>query len=404
MDFNKLIARVKAILLSPRTEWPVIAAEEATVGGLYRNYIVWLTGVAALASFISMSIIGRTVWVLGMFRVGIMAGLMRAIVSWALVLLFVWLFAWLVDALAPTFGGQKNRVQALKAVAYSFTAGWVASIAVIVPGLGGLIALVGLVYGIYLLYLGLPQTMKCPPEKAAGYTAVTVVIAIVVAWILSAVVWGVMGRSGFAGMGGSDVKLEQWTKGMEEAGKRMEAAGKSGDSAAAAQAVGGMLAAAVGSKDGPVEALAPDRVKSFLPESLGKLARTEVNAERSGAMGIQVSTAEAHYSDNAGQDVELKITDLGGASGLAALASWAGIEQDRQTQSGYEKTYKSDGQVIHEQWDNDSKHGEYFVLVGNRFSVEASGNTASIDTLKAAVNSVDLGALAALRNEGVKTN
>lgn len=366
MDFNQLIARVKAILLSPRTEWPVIAAEEATVGGLYRNYIVWLTGVAALASFISMSIIGRAAWVLGTFRIGIMAGLMRAIVSGALVLLFVWLFAWLVDALAPTFGGQKNRVQALKAVAYSFTAGWIASIAVIVPGLGGLIALAGLVYGIYLLYLGLPQTMQCPPEKAVGYTAVTVVIAIVVAWILSAVVWGVMGRSGFAGMGGSGVKLEQWAKDMET--------------------------------------LAPDRMKGFLPESPGSLARTEVTAERSGAMGIQVSTAEAHYSDNAGQDVELKITDLGGASGLAALASWAGIEQDRQTQSGYDKTYKSDGQVIHEQWDNETKHGEYFVLVGNRFSVEASGHAASIDVLKAAVNSVDLGALAALRNEGVKTN
>lgn len=385
MDFKQLIARVKGILLAPRTEWPVIAGEEATVGGLYRNYIVWLTGVAALASFISMSIIGRAMWVLGTFRIGIMAGLMRAIVSWVLVLIFVWLFAWLVDALAPTFGGQKNRVQALKAVAYSFTAGWVASIAVIVPGLGGLIALVGLVYGIYLLYLGLPQTMKCPPEKAVGYTAVTVVIAIVVAWILSAVVWGVMGRPGLAGMGGSTVQLEHWAKGMEEAGKQMEAAGKPGDSAAAAQAMGSMLVAAAGSKGGPVEALAPDRVKAFLPESLGDLARTEINAERSGAMGIQVSTAEAHYSDAAGQEVELKITDLGGASGLAALASWAGIEQDRQTQSGHEKTYKSDGQVIHEQWDKDARQGEYFVLVGNRFSVEASGNVTSIDTLKAAV-------------------
>ncbi|MCC6303352.1 MAG: YIP1 family protein, partial [Gammaproteobacteria bacterium] len=119
MDFNKLIARVKAILLTPKTEWPVIAAEEASVGGLYKDYIVWLAGVSALASFIAMSLIGRSLMLLGTFRMGFMAGLTRAILSLLLALVFTWLFAWLIDALAPSFGGQKNRVQALKAAAYS---------------------------------------------------------------------------------------------------------------------------------------------------------------------------------------------------------------------------------------------------------------------------------------------
>ena len=66
--------------------------------------------------------------------------------------------------------------------------------------LGGLIALAGLVYGIYLLYLGLPQTMKCPPERSAGYTAVAVIIAIVAGWVLFAVVWRVAAQTGM-GMG-----------------------------------------------------------------------------------------------------------------------------------------------------------------------------------------------------------
>jgi len=201
MEFNKLIARVKAILMTPKTEWPVIATEETTSGALYKNYIIWLTGISALASFISWSLIGRSTWGLGTLRMSFAAGLARAIVNWVLTLVFTWLFAWLVDALAPSFGGQKNRTQALKAVAYSFTAGWVASIAVILPVLGGLIALAGLIYGIYLLYLGLPQTMKCPPEKSAGYTAVTVIIAIVAGWVLFAVVWNVAARTGFMGMG-----------------------------------------------------------------------------------------------------------------------------------------------------------------------------------------------------------
>ncbi|MFO1410641.1 MAG: hypothetical protein U1F06_09755 [Steroidobacteraceae bacterium] len=198
--------------------------------------------------------------------------------------------------------------------------------------------------------------------------------------------------------------LAQWAQGMEEAGKRAEQANKSGDAAAAAQAAGGVLAAALGGK-GNVESLPTDRIKAFLPESLGGLARTEISAQRNAAaMGVQMSEAEATYSDNAGQSVRLKVADMGGVAGLAALASWANIEEDKQTQDGYEKTYKSGDRMIHEQWDNGSKSGEYTVIVGNRFSVEASGNAAGIDALKGAVESVDLGALEALRNEGVKSN
>lgn len=424
MDFNKLIARVKAILLTPKTEWPVIAAEEASVGGLYKNYIVWLAGVSALASFIAMSVIGRSMMFLGTFRVGLVAGLTRAIFELVLALVFTWLFAWLIDALAPSFGGQKNRVQALKAAAYSFTAGWVASIATIVPVLGGLIALAGFIYGIYLLYLGLPHTMKCPPEKAAGYTAVTIVIAIIAGWILSWVLWSVVARSGLGGMGMGGLgglsgmmrdggsfdtgstggKLERWAKDMEAAGQRMEQAQKSGDAGAAAQAAGGVLAAALSGGKGAVEALPPDRIKGFLPETLDGLTRTEISAERNGAVGVQVSEAEARYADNSGQSIHLKVADRGGAAGLAALASWANMEEDRETQSGYEKTYKSGGRVIHEQWDNASKDGQYSMIVGERFSVEASGSAASIDVLKSAVNGIDLAGLEALRNEGVKAN
>ena len=88
---------------------------------------------------------------LGTFRVGMAAGLTSAITGWVLSLVVVWLVALLVDALAPTFGGQKNRIQALKVVAYSYTASWIASIGQIIPGLRWLILLAGLIYGIYLL-------------------------------------------------------------------------------------------------------------------------------------------------------------------------------------------------------------------------------------------------------------
>ncbi|MFO1402007.1 MAG: Yip1 family protein [Steroidobacteraceae bacterium] len=425
MDFNKLIARVKAILMTPKTEWPVIASEPSSAGDIYKNYVIWLAGAAAIASFISNSIIGTQTWFFGTYRLPMVGGLVMAVIHWVQWLVFTWLFVWIVDALAPTFRGQKNRVEATKAVAYAFTAGWVGYVGVVVPYIGVLFALAGGIYGIYLLYLGLQHTMKCPQDQAGAYTAVSIIVAVVVALILNAVVFGTivravgLGGMGWGGFGGglsgmrhsggsfdSDSAggaLAQWAQGMEEAGKKAEEANKTGDPAAAAQAAGGVLAAALGGK-GNVESLSSEKIKAFLPDSLGGLARTEISAQRNAAMGVQMSEAEATYSDNAGQSVRLKVADMGGVAGLAALASWANIEEDKQTQDGYEKTYKSGDRMIHEQWDNGSKSGEYTVLVGNRFSVEASGNAAGIDALKGAVESVDLGALEALRNEGVKSN
>ena len=58
MDFSKLIARVQALLLSPKTEWPVIAAEPETVANLYKNYIMILAAIPAVFGFVKSSLIG----------------------------------------------------------------------------------------------------------------------------------------------------------------------------------------------------------------------------------------------------------------------------------------------------------------------------------------------------------
>ncbi len=105
----------------------------------------------------------------------------------------VFVVALIVDALAPSFGGTKDRVQALKTVAYCYTASWVAGIAAIVPFISLLIMLAAGIYGIYLLYLGLPHTMKCPQDKAAGYTAVIIIVVIVLSLLIGAVVAAVTG-------------------------------------------------------------------------------------------------------------------------------------------------------------------------------------------------------------------
>ena len=275
MDFNKLIARIKGILLTPKTEWPVIAGEPASAADLYRNYIAIVAALPVIAGFIKGSLIGYGAFGFHV-RTPIISGLIGALVGYALSLAVTYLMALVIDALAPTFGARKDPVQALKATAYAWTASWVAGIGVLVPFLGWLIALAGLGYGIYLLYLGLQHTMQAPAEKAPGYTAVSIVIGIVLSWIVGLVVAGIVGTgalmsgaaSGVFSSTGSEVtfdkdstlgKLDAWGKKMEAAGKQMEAAQKSGDADAQGKALGAAMSAALGGGD-QVEALAPDQL------------------------------------------------------------------------------------------------------------------------------------------------
>jgi hypothetical protein len=418
VDFNKLIARVKAMLLTPKTEWPVVASEPATVGGLYKNYILLLAAIPVVFAFIDMSLIGMNVPFGGFMRLGIGAGLTTMVLSYVLSLAGVYVVALIVDALAPTFGGQKDRVQALKVVAYAYTASWIAGAGQIVPGIGFLILLAGGIYSIYLLYLGLPHTMKCPPEKAAGYTAVTIIIAIILWFVIAAVV-GAIGGIGMYSRGGagltggdSDVtfdedstlgKMERWSKEVEEANEKLEAAQQSGDEEAQAAALKAMMGAALGGGQ-QVESLSTERLKPFIPETLAGMPRTDFSVQRNDAMGLQITEARASYADEAGRTLELEITDAGTAKGLLALADWSGMENETETDTGYEKTYREDGRLIHEQWDREGKNGEYAVVLGDRFTVKVSGGGNDLDDLKDAVGQVDLRALERLKNEGVKEN
>jgi hypothetical protein len=346
MDVVKIIARVKAILIRPKTEWPIAAAEPATVSDLYTGYIAIVAALPAIAGFIKGSLIGTTVFGITV-RTPMAMGLVGMLLSYALGLVLVYVMALIVNALAPTFNGQKDMVQALKTVAYAWTASWIAGMAVIVPWLGWLVAIAGGIYGIYLLYLGLPHTMKCPPEKAGGYTAVSIVIAIVLSWIIGLIVVGVIGTAALSGTamsgvhisgtdGGDSVtvdddsalgKLTAMGRRAEQASKEMDAAQKSGDSRAQSVAMGKMMGAMAGA-DGPVEALAPDRVKAFLPDELGSLKRTSISAQRNSAMGMQVSEARADYGSDS-QRITLEVTDTGGAKGFMAMAAAMAPEEEK---------------------------------------------------------------------------
>ena len=150
-------------------------------------------------------------------------------------------------------------------------------------------------------------------------------------------------------------KLQELGKKLEESNKKMEAAQKSGDqNAQAAAAIEGLGTLLGGGKH--VDPIAIDQLKPFVPESFAGLPKTASSAEKTGIAGLMVSKAEARYGDGAAKSVTLEISDTGGVSGLMGLASWAGVEGEKDDDSGSEKTQKVGGRLVHERSVEERRH------------------------------------------------
>jgi len=414
-----LIERAKNICFSPATEWTVIAGESTPPATLVTGYAAPLAAIGAVAGFIGGSVIGRTVPFVGTFRVGLVPGLVGAVFTFGLALLGIAILSVIINALAPTFGAQKDSVQALKLAVYSYTPAWIAGVLNILPLLGVLALFAGL-YGIYLMYLGLPRLMKCPLDKAAGYTVVVVVCAIVlsvVVGLVGATVTGV-GMMATGGLAGSlanrtastaDVqvdkdsplgKLQEFGKKLEESNKKMEAASKAGNQsgqvAAAVETLGTIFG---GGKR--VEPIGIEELKPFVPATFVGLPRTRSSAEKNGIAGLMVSKAEATYGDGE-KTVTLQISDTGGVSGLVSLAGWVGVQEEKEDENGFERTRKVAGRLVHEKQSKNGGTNEYGIVLGDRFMVAISSRQVDLNTLKSAVSTLDLGKLESMKNAGVQ--
>jgi Yip1 domain. len=412
-----IVERAKNICLTPNTEWPVIAAEPTSPGTLVSGYVVPLAAIGAIAGFIGGSFIGRTLPFLGTYRVPLISGLVVALFTFCMAIVGVFVLSLVINTLAPKFGGEQNSTQALKLAVYSYTPAWIAGVLQIVPLLG-IFAIFAAFYGLYLLYLGLPRLMKCPEDKAVAYTAVVVVCAIILSVVIT-VIGGTIAGAGMIGAGAlsgaatrpsSDVqfdknsamgKLQDLGNKLEQSNKKMEAAQKSGDEkarvAAAFEGLGTLLGG--GTRVDPV---AIDQLKTFVPESFAGLPKTASNAEKTGIAGLMVSKAEARYGDGAGKSVTLDISDTGGVSGLMGLASWAGVEGEKDDDSGSEKTQKVGGRFVHERTSKTGGTNEFGIVLGDRFVVSAKGNGVGVNELKAAISGLDLAKLESMKDVGVQ--
>lgn len=378
-----LLDRAKAIILTPKDEWPRIAASPESIGDIYRSWVIPLAAIGPVATLIGGLVFGYGAFGFS-YRPSFMSAVSTAIVSYLMTLVMVYVVALVIDGLAPQFGATKNRTAAFKVAAYGATAAWLAAVFGLIPALGFL-SILGL-YSLYLIFTGLPFLMKAPADKATGYIVVVVVIMFVIALIIGALTSAV--ARVFAGPmsaattgsvslpGGGSVDMGK----LEEAGKKLE------ETAARVQSGKGR------------PAIAPDVLQGLLPATLGGLARSSIESSSAAAAGMGGSQAEARYTGG-DSDIRLTVTDMGAIGGLAALGGALNVQSSKQSGTSYEKIGKVDGRMTTEKFDSADKRGEYSTIVGDRIMVQAEGTAASIDVLKGAVASVDLNKVATLAGQ-----
>lgn len=151
------------------------------------NYVAILAAIPFIATLIGDA------WfygiALGAGGVGIALGV--AILTYVLDIVEVFVVGFIIWKLAPNFSTTTTQVKATRLAAYAFTPAFLLAIFDIIPFLGFL-EFIGLLYGLYILYLGLPILMSTPKEKALTYVIVVVIATIIVYAVIAAIIFAVV--------------------------------------------------------------------------------------------------------------------------------------------------------------------------------------------------------------------
>jgi hypothetical protein len=355
----------------------------------------------------------------------------------------------IINMLAPSFGARRELRQAFKVTVYTATPSAVASVFSLLPGLGTLLGLVAMIYGIYVLYLGLVPVMQTPKDRAFGYTVTIIVVTFVLSLVFGVVLatLGATGRlMGFNPMGhqstvasqdaaaasvgnviggllGTDEKGKQdlgaAVANLAKAGAQMDTAPaaqpsssvpsavqpavpSSDDAQAAGAAVGGLLSALGGALNGGkrVEPVEYGVLKGLLPDSLPDMQRSSAEGSAQQGLGMKGTTSKGIYTGANGTRVEIDIADASAVSGLMNIADALPQTTSASSDTSYEKDVTIAGYRAHEKYDSSSQHGELNFILVKRFTVDLTGDHVDMRTLESDASQVDLAKLAAMKDAG----
>ncbi|MBU0497052.1 MAG: YIP1 family protein [Candidatus Thermoplasmatota archaeon] len=200
MDIMKTVNQAKDLVFNPKGTMEKLKNEQVEL----KEIIIYLA-IVGVPTFLGLLLGYGFIWGGGGSLIGYAFAI--ALITYIMSIVGVIVFGFILNALAPSFKTQQNKMQALKLVSYAATPWLLLGIANIFPA-AGLISLIGGLYGLYILYLGIPILMGTQKEQQMSFFIVGLIVYIVVmgviywltSWIWMQLVWQtVWGGYGYLG-------------------------------------------------------------------------------------------------------------------------------------------------------------------------------------------------------------
>ena len=188
INIDHLLNRIKIVVINPKEAWAKIKNELISSKELVVDYMLPLVLIPTIASFIGYGLIGSNTYFQSS---SISWGLNQAILAFAGAFLGVFISAWCIHKLAPSFGTQTSMNKTLKLVVYAYTPSWLAGVFYLVPTLG-ILGLIASIYSLYILYTGFGVMTNVSEEKKTSYFIISLIVIIGVSLILSLILGAIL--------------------------------------------------------------------------------------------------------------------------------------------------------------------------------------------------------------------
>lgn len=174
---EQLINRARQFILQPKEAWEEVKDETTTAQNHISSYVLPLSLIPAVATFIGYGLIGYSVF--GVRVHSMDWAISQAITSIITTLVGIFISGFVIHKLAANYHTEVSLDKAVKLVGYSYTAMLVAGVFNIFPALAVLGMLAG-IYSLYVFYIGFKPMTNVTEEKSMTYFIVSILVIIAV--------------------------------------------------------------------------------------------------------------------------------------------------------------------------------------------------------------------------------
>jgi hypothetical protein len=159
------LRRITYLVFQPAAEWALIAREPTSVDAILRRYILPLSSLAPIATFIGMNVFDGTWDVDQGYRVPHDQIFQAAATTFFAIIGSIFVLAAIMALIAPMYQCKRDYLAALKVSAHGASPLLLSGITLVLPAMV-VISMVALCYTLFLFYVGAGAVLRIRRDQA----------------------------------------------------------------------------------------------------------------------------------------------------------------------------------------------------------------------------------------------